>query len=56
MRKRLSGKKVGVYVYLDPEDFEELSSISRETGISMPSLIRREVKRMVRHHKREGSP
>ena len=56
MRKRLSGKKVGVYVYLDPEDFEELSSISRETGISLSSLIRREVKRMLRNYKSEGSP
>ena len=55
-RKREYGKKEGVYAYLDPEDFEELSSISQETGISLSSLIRREVKRMVRHHKREGSP
>ena len=30
MRKRMSGKKVGVYVYLDPEDFEELSRSAKK--------------------------
>jgi len=42
------GRRIGVYTYIDPKDFEKLSDMSRETGISISSLVRKAVKDMIR--------
>lgn len=38
------GRRVGIYTYVNPEDSEKLSDMSRETGTSISGLVRQAVK------------
>ena len=46
------GKKIGHTVFLDPEDLEQLSNLSRKTGHSISALIREVVKEYIREKKK----
>ena len=46
-------RKINTTVMLDPEDFEALTEMSRETGESLSGLIRRAVKQFLGREKKE---